>query len=421
LKQLEKFRIGGFIGWAEDKDASAFTPTMNQDPSTAASAFRPEELSRYARHFSLPEVGLEGQRKLKAGSVLCIGAGGLGSPATMYLAAAGVGRIGIVDPDVVDATNLQRQILHGERDIGRSKLQSALATLEEINPHVAIEQYETRFTSANALQIAAPYDVILDGTDNFATRYLSNDVSFFLKKPNVYGSILRFEGQCSVFAPHLGGPCYRCLFPEPPDPGAVPSCAEGGVLGVLPGVIGSMQALEAIKLLLGVGEPLVGRLVHFDALKFKFREFKLKRDEQCPLCGVNPEIEELMDYDQFCGGSSTGSEETAVDDEVVPVVTVRELAARREKGDAIVVLDVREPFEVGICHLEGAVTIPLGELETRYAELDPGKETLVLCKSGYRSETATAFLRRNGFSRAANIEGGIDAWAENIDLSMPRY
>ena len=379
----------------------------------------PQEYQRYARHLSIPDVGEEGQRRLKAASILCIGAGGLGSPITMYLAAAGVGRLGLVDPDVVDFSNLQRQILHGTDDLDRPKLDSAVDTLRQINPEVAIDTFQERFTSENARQIAEPYDVIIDGTDNFATRYLSNDLAVLTGKPNVYGSIFRFEGQCSVFAPKLGGPCYRCMFPEPPEPGMVPSCAEGGVLGVLPGVIGNMQAIEAIKLIMGIGTPLVGRLVHFDALAFRFREFKLRRDPECPVCGENPTVTELIDYDEFCGTGRGAQEEN----KGMREIDVHELKERLENKEEkpFVLLDVREPVESQICRLPDAVLIPLGELSERLHELDRDTEIIIHCKAGVRSAKALQLLIHSGFENASHVIGGTDAWAEHIDPSFPRY
>jgi adenylyltransferase/sulfurtransferase len=388
-----------------------FPPLIDPSRSAGVSLAAPE-LERYARHVTMPEVGLEGQRRLRAASVLCIGLGGLGSPATMYLAAAGIGKLGLVEFDRVDRSNLQRQILHGESDLGRPKLDSAVETLREINPGVEIVRHETRLTSANALEIARPYDVILDGTDNFATRYLSNDLAVLLGKPNVYGSIFRFEGQCSVFAPHLGGPCYRCLFPVPPEPGTVPSCAEGGVLGVLPGIVGTLQALETIKLILGIGEPLVGRLVHFDALGFRFREIKLRRDAECPVCGANPTVRELIDYEQFCGGVPQAEAESEE-------LSVEQLRARLEAGD-IHLIDVREPFEVEICRIPGAVSIPLGELRARMAEVPREQDVAVHCKSGGRSAKAVKLLQEAGWTRVRNVKGGILAWAES-DPAMRRY
>lgn len=370
------------------------------------------DLERYSRHITIPEVGLEGQRKLRAASVLCIGLGGLGSPATMYLAAAGIGKLGLVEFDRVDRSNLQRQILHGESDLGRPKLDSAIDTLREINPGVEIVRHETRLTRANAMEIAKPYDLILDGTDNFATRYLSNDLAVLLGKPNVYGSIFRFEGQCSVFAPHLGGPCYRCLFPVPPEPGMVPSCAEGGVLGVLPGIVGTLQALEAVKLILEIGDSLVGRLVHFDALGFRFREIKLRRDPECPVCGENPSIRELIDYEQFCGGTAPAAESTEE-------WTVHELRDRLAAG-AVHLIDVREPFEAEICRIAGSALIPLGELPERMSEVPRDREVAIHCKGGGRSAKAVKLLREAGWTRVHNVKGGILAWTE-IDPAVKPY
>jgi molybdopterin/thiamine biosynthesis adenylyltransferase/rhodanese-related sulfurtransferase len=373
-----------------------------------------EERLRYSRHLIMPEVGLEGQRRLKAARVLCIGAGGLGSPAALYLAAAGVGTIGLVDFDTVDLSNLQRQILHGTRDVGRAKLDSARDRLSDLNPNVELKLHECRFSSENAVEIVSRYDIVVDGSDNFATRYLSNDVCVFAAKPNVYGSIFRFEGQATVFAPNLGGPCYRCLFPEPPEPGSVPNCAEAGVLGVLPGIMGTLQALEAIKLILGVGEPLVGRLLHLDALKMRFREFKVRRDPACPVCGDSPSISEPIDYEQFCGGH-------LVKAKTVPAISVQDLKSKLEGNGAIALLDVREPFEFEIARIDGARLIPLAELAHRIDELDPDEETIVLCKSGARSANAVQLLQACGFSRAFNLEGGIDAWITEIDPAMQKY
>jgi sulfur-carrier protein adenylyltransferase/sulfurtransferase len=375
------------------------------------------EIARYSRHLILPEVGLDGQKKLKAGSVLCIGAGGLGSPATLYLAAAGVGRIGLVDFDAVDASNLQRQILHGTPDVGRSKLQSAKARLTALNPEVRVETFETRLTSANALELFEGYDVILDGTDNFATRYLVNDACVLLRIPNAYGSIFRFEGQASVFATE-SGPCYRCLYPEPPPPGLVPSCAEGGVLGVLPGVIGTIQATESIKLILGAGSTLVGRLLLYDAWGMRFRELKLRRDPACPVCGDHPTIKELIDYEEFCGVSPAS---TAVPS--VPETTVEELKARIDAKTPIYLLDVREPHEYQIARIPGSTLIPLGQLGSRYGELPPaseGREIIVHCKSGVRSAKAVNLLKEHGIE-ARNLKGGILAWIDKIDPTLPKY
>lgn len=381
--------------------------------------FSNDEIARYSRHLIMPEVTMEGQKRLKAASVLCIGTGGLGSPIALYLAAAGIGRLGLVDGDTVDFSNLQRQILHGTKDVGRKKLNSARDSIREVNPNVQVDLYDTFFTAENARQIAEPYDVIIDGTDNFPTRYCSNDVSVFLKKPNVYGSIFRFDGQATVFAPHLGGPCYRCMFPEPPPPGMVPSCAEGGVLGVLPGVIGVIQAIEAIKLIMGIGEPLMGRLLHFDALKLKFREFKLRKDPKCPVCGPNPTITDLVDYEQFCGipqAKAAEAEET-----LVPAISALDLKAKLGRGDRFVLLDVREPFEFDICRIPGARLIPLGELAARMSELDSADEIVLQCKSGMRSARALKLLQEAGFGKLWNLDGGILAWSETVDSSVPKY
>ena len=381
--------------------------------------FSNDEIARYSRHLIMPEVTLEGQRRLKAASVLCIGTGGLGSPITMYLAAAGIGRIGLVDGDTVDFSNLQRQILHSTKDVGRKKLNSAKETIREINPNVQVDLYDTYFNASNAREIAQPYDVIIDGTDNFPTRYCSNDISVFLKKPNVYGSIFRFDGQCTVFAPHLGGPCYRCMFPEPPPPGMVPSCAEGGVLGVLPGVIGVLQAIEAIKLIVGIGDSLMGRLLHFDALKLKFREFKLRRDPNCPVCGTHPTITELIDYEQFCGIPQAQAAEA--EESLVPSIRPEELKAKMDRGDSFVLVDVREPFEHDICRIASARLIPLGQLPSRMSELDSADEIVLQCKSGVRSARALKLLQEAGFAKLLNLEGGILAWADSVDSSIAKY
>ena len=381
--------------------------------------FSNDEIARYSRHLIMPEVTMEGQKRLKSAGVLCIGTGGLGSPIALYLAAAGVGRLGLVDGDTVDFSNLQRQILHGTKDVGRKKLNSARDRIREVNPNVQVDLYDAFFTAANARQIAEPYDVIIDGTDNFPTRYCSNDISVFLKKPNVYGSIFRFDGQCTVFAPHLGGPCYRCMFPEPPPPGMVPSCAEGGVLGVLPGVIGVLQAIEAIKLIMGIGESLMGRLVHFDALKLKFREFKLRRDPKCPVCGEHPTITDLVDYEQFCGIPQAHAAEK--EEALVPTVGARELKAKFERGDKFVLLDVREDFERDICRIEGSRFIPLGQLPSRMSELDSADEIVLQCKSGVRSARALKLLSEAGFGKLFNLEGGILAWSEQVDPTVPKY
>jgi sulfur-carrier protein adenylyltransferase/sulfurtransferase len=377
----------------------------------------PDEMKRYSRHLILPEVGVSGQRKLKASSVLVIGAGGLGSPVLAYLAAAGVGRIGIVDSDVVDETNLQRQIIHGTRQVGTSKLVSARAFIENLNPNAQVELHDTFLTSENAIEIAERYDILIDGTDNFPTRYLVNDVAYLTGKPNVYGSIFRFEGQASVFCTK-DAPCYRCLYPEPPPPGLVPSCAEGGVLGVLPGIIGSIQANEAIKLILGVGQTLAGRLLRFDALKMSFREFTLKRDPDCPLCGDDPRITAPIDYQEFCGLPSV---EKAAQD--VVNMTVRELHARLKSanGRRPFVLDVRLPGELEIAAFDGAYLIPMHELDYRLHEIPREKDVVILCRSGRRSAEVWHQLRAAGFERIWNLEGGILAWADEIDPSISKY
>jgi molybdopterin/thiamine biosynthesis adenylyltransferase/rhodanese-related sulfurtransferase len=378
-----------------------------------------DEIARYSRHLIMPEVTLAGQKRLKAARVLCIGAGGLGSPIALYLAAAGVGRMGIVDFDIVDFSNLQRQILHGTEDVGRKKLNSAKDRIKDVNPNVQVDLHDCLFTSENARRLVEPYDIVIDGTDNFPTRYLSNDICVFLKKPNVYGSIFRFEGQATVFAPHLGGPCYRCMFPEPPPPGMVPSCAEGGVLGVLPGMIGVMQAIEAVKLIVGIGEPLIGRLLHFDALKMKFREFKLRRDPKCPVCSEHPTITELIDYDQFCGVPQAAAAEAA--EEAVPEISVVELQTKLAAREDFLLLDVREPYEYEIARIPGAKLIPLGELPSRMSELDSAQEIALHCKTGRRSAQALRALREAGFSKLTNVRGGIEAWANEVDPSVPKY
>ena len=388
---------------------------MGPDSQGMATDLSDEERLRYSRHLLMPEVTLEGQRRLKAARVLCIGAGGLGCPALLYLAAAGVGTIGLVDFDKVDITNLQRQILHGTSDVGRRKTESARARLQEINPHIDLEVHDCRFTSKNAEALVARYDVIVDGSDNFATRYLSNDVCVWAQKPNVYGSVFRFDGHSSVFAPHLGGPCYRCLFPEPPEPGTVPSCAEAGVLGVVPGIIGMIQALETIKLIIKIGEPLVGRLLSFDALKMKFRDFNLRRDPQCPVCGDAPTIHEPIDYEGFC------HVQTAASVVPVPTITVGELKQKISEQDAVVILDVREPFEFDIARIDGSTLIPLDELTDRLDELTREQQIIAVCKSGVRSAYAVQLLQRSGFTNSFNLEGGVDAWAEQIDPTMQKY
>jgi adenylyltransferase/sulfurtransferase len=395
-------------------------PTTIADPRVA-NDLTAEEIKRYSRHLIMPEVGVEGQKKLKAGSVLCIGAGGLGSPAAMYLAAAGVGRIGMVDFDVVDFSNLQRQLLHGTSSVGRSKLDSARDRLRDLNPHVQIDTYETTVSSDNALDLFKPYDVILDGTDNFPTRYLVNDACVLTGKPNAYGSIFRFEGQASVFATKEG-PCYRCLYPEPPPPGLVPSCAEGGVLGVLPGIIGVIQATEAIKLILGTGEPLIGRFLIYDALKMRFRELKLRKDPDCPVCGTHPTVTKLFDYGQFCGIRPVPAAVQASGAGVNQFETTSvDLKKRLDAGDDVFILDVREPNEYQICRIPGSVLIPLGELPRRYAELPTDKDIVAMCKMGGRSAKATEYLQSVGLKRVKNLKGGILDWIDKVDPSQPKY
>jgi adenylyltransferase/sulfurtransferase len=385
------------------------------DKRSNAMRLSAEELQRYSRHLMMPEVTPDGQRCLKAARVLCIGAGGLGSPAALYLAAAGVGTLGIVDFDDVDLSNLQRQILHGTSDIGRSKLDSARDRLRDVNPEIKIELHKCRFSSENATELVARYDLIVDGSDNFPTRYLSNDVCVFARKPNVYGSVFRFEGQTTVFAPHMGGPCYRCLFPEPPPPDTVPNCAEAGVLGVLPGFIGMLQAIETIKLVVGIGEPLIGRLLYFDALKVKFRELNLRRDPQCPVCGENPTIFSPIDYEQFCGTRPARHHDG------LATISVHELKQKMEGNGALTIVDVREAFEYEIARIEGSKLISLGELRSRFGEFPADDEIILVCKSGTRSAHAAELLRTAGFTRAYSLEGGIDAWADEIDPAMQKY
>ena len=375
-----------------------------------------EEILRYSRHLIMPEVGMEGQRKLKRARVLLVGTGGLGAPLGLYLAAAGVGTLGIVDFDKVDFTNLQRQVAFGTSDVGRPKIEAAAERLGNLNPEIQIKSYETQLTSENALEIFRDYDIIVDGTDNFPTRYLVNDACVLLGKPNVYGSIFRFEGQASIFG-YPDGPCYRCLYPEPPPPGLVPSCAEGGVLGVLPGIIGSIQAMETLKLILKTGEPLVGRLLLFDALGMKFRELKLRKNPDCPVCGTNPSITKLIDYAEFCG---IRGEEAPVPQTSVPEITPRELKARLDRGDDLYVLDVREPHEYQICNIGGHL-IPLGDLSRRANELDSAREIVAHCRSGKRSAEAAEFLRKAGFKKIWNLKGGILAWSDEVDSSVPKY
>jgi len=375
-----------------------------------------EEILRYSRHLIMPEVGMDGQLKLKSAKVALIGTGGLGAPLGMYLAAAGVGRIGLVDFDVVDFTNLQRQVIHGTKDVGRKKLDSAADTMLDINPYVEIDRHEVALSSENALEILKDYDIVVDGTDNFPTRYLVNDACVLLGKPNVYGSIFRFEGQATVFA-YEGGPCYRCLYPEPPPPGLVPSCAEGGVLGILPGTIGLIQATETVKLILGIGEPLVGRLLLYDALAMRFRELKLRRNPECPVCGDHPTIHELIDYQQFCGIPNQSHEPVAVEGDIDPV----EVKAKIDRGDPFVLIDVREPHEYQICRIPHAKLIPLGDLPKRVNELDSADEIVAHCKSGVRSAKAVDFLKQAGFRKVRNMKGGILAWSDRVDPSVPKY
>ncbi len=378
-----------------------------------------DEVARYSRHLIMPEVGMEGQLRLKAARALCIGAGGLGSPVALYLAAAGVGTIGIVDFDAVDYSNLQRQIIHGTPDVGRSKLESAKTRLNALNPEVQVVTHEMALSSHNALALFADYDLVIDGTDNFPTRYLVNDACVLERKPNVYGSISRFEGQASVFAA-TDGPCYRCMFPEPPPPGLVPSCAEGGVLGILPGVVGTLQATEAIKLILGVGESLVGRFLLFDALKMRFRELKVRKDPDCPVCGTHPTVIQLIDYEQFCGVAPV-TPAVATSSEVQDEVTVEQLKTRLERQDAFLLLDVREPQEFQICRIPGSVLIPLGDLSSRLSEVEGRDDIVVHCKSGVRSGKAVRLLREAGYSQARNLKGGILAWIDRIDPTLPKY
>src|SRR2546425_467269 len=388
------------------------------EPLTSAQAepkLSKEEILRYSRHLIMPEVGMEGQRKLKQAKVLLVGAGGLGAPLGLYLAAAGVGRLGLVDFDVVDFTNLQRQVTFSTSDVGRPKLEAAQKRLSGLNPEIQIDTYETRLTSQNALEILREYDIIVDGTDNFPTRYLVNDACILLGKPNVYGSIFRFEGQATIFG-YPGGPCSRCLYPEPPPPGLVPSCAEGGVLGILPGLVGVIQATEAIKLILGSGDPLIGRLLLIDALAMKFRELKLRKNPDCPACGKNPTITKLIDYQEFCGirGEEAPAEVTTSE------MQVEELKQRLDRGDDLLVLDVREPHEYQICNINGHL-IPLGDLPNRVNELDTSKEIVAHCRSGVRSAKAVNFLRQAGFKKVNNLAGGILAWADRVDPKMPKY
>jgi len=398
-------------------DTVSIIPSIAGGTGGAVADQRPklshEEILRYSRHLILPDVGVEGQKKLKAARVLLVGAGGLGSPAALYLAAAGVGTLGLVDFDVVDKTNLQRQILHGTSAVGTPKLESARARIQDLNPNVQVETFETRLTSQNALDIIREFDVVADGTDNFPTRYLVNDACVLLGKPNVYGSIFRFEGQASVFYAKEG-PCYRCLYAEPPPAGLVPSCAEGGVLGVLPGIIGSIQAMETIKLIVGAGEPLIGRLLLFDALKLQFRELKLEKDPDCPVCGRNPTVTQLIDYEAFCGIGAEPVYDGAD-------VTADEVKGELDAGKELVLLDVRDPHEYEITHIDGAKFIPLGELPARLDELDDHADVVTYCHHGARSLKALEILKAAGFAKVRSLRGGIDAWAVNVEREMPRY
>lgn len=393
-----------------------FSPSFHPAQEVRDVEFSAEEYRRYARHMVLPEFGLAGQQKLKASRVLVVGAGGLGSPVLLYLAAAGVGTIGMVDFDLVDESNLQRQIIHTTADIGKRKVVSASETIASLNPNIKIIPFESKLTAKNALEVLGEFDVVVDGTDNFPTRYLLNDACVLLGIPNVYGSIFRFEGQASVFCVKEG-PCYRCLYPEPPPPDVVPNCAEGGVLGVLPGIVGSIQATETIKFLTGIGETLAGRLLLIDALTMRFREMKLKKNPGCPLCGSRPTIRSLIDYYAFCG---VKLKEPTNEDRVNEELTVRELKERLDQGEELFLLDVRETYEYELANLKGQL-IPMRQLKTRLGELDPTKEIIVYCHVGGRSARAVEFLRQNGFSKARNLQGGIDAWSVEIDPSLPRY
>jgi len=410
---------------AEDGDTISLVPSIAGGSTMAAlpeeATLSKDEILRYSRHLIIPEVGMEGQQKLKAAKVLLVGTGGLGAPLGLYLAAAGIGRIGLVDFDVVDFTNLQRQVIHFTQDVGRKKLDSAAAKMQAINPHVNITRHEVALSSENALDILKEYDIIVDGTDNFPTRYLVNDACVLLGKPNVYGSIFRFEGQSTVFA-YEGGPCYRCLYPEPPPPGLVPSCAEGGVLGILPGTIGLIQATETVKLILGIGQPLVGRLLLYDALGMKFRELKLRKNPACPVCGEHPTITKLIDYHQFCGvpqpGAQAPAQETKVNEGEIEVAEVKTM---QDRGDNFVLIDVREPHEYQICRIPGSKLIPLGEVPKRLNELDKDADIVVHCKSGMRSAKACSILRQAGFQHVRNMKGGILAWSDRVDPSVPKY
>ena len=405
LRDTDTISIVPSIAGGSVADVAAPPVTLSKD-----------EILRYSRHLIMPEVGMDGQLKLKAAKVALIGTGGLGAPLVLYLAAAGVGRIGLVDFDVVDYTNLQRQVIHGTKDVGKKKLDSAAETMLDINPFLQIDRYETALTSENALEILRPYDIVVDGTDNFPTRYLVNDACVLLGKPNVYGSIFRFEGQATVFA-YEGGPCYRCLYPEPPPPGLVPSCAEGGVLGILPGTIGLIQATETVKLILGIGEPLKGRLLLYDALAMKFRELKLRKNPECPVCGDHPTIHELIDYQEFCGIPNQPHEPPPAEGDIEP----SEVKAKIDRGDKFVLIDVREPHEYQICNIPFAKLIPLGDLPKRVNELNSADEIVAHCKSGMRSAKAVDFLKQAGFRKVRNMKGGILAWSDKVDPGVPKY
>jgi molybdopterin/thiamine biosynthesis adenylyltransferase/rhodanese-related sulfurtransferase len=412
----EQFLRGQFERTGESGSFPMATNPAGPAAGKPAVSLSKEEVMRYSRHLIMPEVGMDGQLKLKQAKVLSIGTGGLGAPLGLYLAAAGVGRIGLVDFDVVDSTNLQRQVLFGTSDVGRPKTEAAADRLRNLNPDIQIDTFEVQLTSENALDILKDYDIVVDGTDNFPTRYLVNDACVLLGKPNVYGSIFRFEGQITIFG-YADGPCYRCLYPEPPPPGLVPSCAEGGVLGVLPGIVGTIQAAETLKLLIGKGDPLVGRLLLFDALAMKFRELKLRKNPECPVCGNHPTVTKLIDYAEFCG---IRGEEAPVTATNVPEITPRELKARLDRGDDLYILDVREAHEYQICNIHGHL-IPLGELSRRAYELDSSREIVAHCRSGKRSAEAVQFLQKAGFRKIWNLKGGILAWSDEVDPSVPKY
>jgi molybdopterin/thiamine biosynthesis adenylyltransferase/rhodanese-related sulfurtransferase/molybdopterin converting factor small subunit len=418
-----RYLAEGVDSRVEDGDEVRIVPSIAGGTATAPGVdsveLSPEEIQRYARHIIMPEVGLQGQEKLKQARVLLIGAGGLGSPTALYLAAAGVGTLGLVDFDVVEYSNLQRQIIHGTKDVGRSKLESARERIIDVNPEIIIESHEVRLDSSNALEILDDYDIIVDGTDNFPTRYLVNDACVLLEKPNVYGSIFRFEGQVSVFFAKRG-PCYRCLFREPPPPGLVPSCAEGGVLGVLPGIVGALQANETIKLVLGLGDPLIGRLVLFDALRMRFRELRLRKDPECSICGDHPTIRELIDYEAFCGVTQTAQEHRGIHGPV-PSISPKQLRQRLDAGDHIRIIDVREPREWDICKLEGTDLIPLGSFPAQLHSLDTAEDIVVICRSGVRSAHAVRLLQEAGFRKSYNLSGGLRAWSDEVDPTMPKY